>query len=58
MLARSKHSSSNSDEVASRLDISLRRGFDWFDALDEPEVDALSAELGMLSWPITLRLLC
>ena len=34
VLARSKHSYSNSDEVASRLDISLRRGFDWFDALD------------------------
>ena len=56
MLAISKHSSLDSEEVASRLDISLRRGFEWFDALDGPEVDASSAEIGMLSWSITLRL--
>ena len=58
MLARSKHFFSDSDKVASRLDISLRRGFDWFHSLDWPEVDASSAELGMLSWSIILRLPC
>ena len=34
MLARSKHSSSDSDKVASRLDFSLCRGFGWFGSLD------------------------
>ena len=58
MLARSKHSSSDSDEVASRREISFRYDFDWFDVLDGSKVDATSAELGMLSWSITLRLLC
>ena len=58
MLARSKHSSSDSDEVASRREISFRRGFDWFDALDGSEVDTASAELGMLSWSITFCLPC
>ena len=58
MLARSKYSSSDSDEVTSRLDISLRRGFDCFDALNWPEVDTSSVELGMLFWSIILRLPC
>ena len=58
MLARSKYSSSDSDEVASRRKIIFRRGFDWFDALDGSEVDTASAELGMLSWSITFCLPC
>ena len=58
MLARSKYSSSDSDEVASRREITFRHGFDWFATLDGSEVDAISAEFGMLSWSITLYLPC
>ena len=58
MLANSKHSSSDSDEFSSRLDISFRRGFDWLGSLDGSEVDSASAELDMLSWSITRRLPC
>ena len=58
MVARSKHSSSDSDEVASRREIIFRRGFDWLDALEGSENDAASAELDMLSWSITRPLPC
>ena len=57
-LAILKQASSDSDDVTSLRDISLRRGFEWCDTLEWPEIEDSSAVFCTLSWSIILRLPC
>ena len=57
-LAISKQASSDSDDGTSLLDISLRRGFESCDALEENESEDSSSVFYTLSWSIIIRCPC